>query len=667
MKRNLNSRAKSGALLLALFATVTPALSQETPSLPVVAGGKYADVEKLVAKTHAASLKLREQVLRETIARDSYWIKGAWGDTLWELAALKSNERTDEANARLLKRTREYITLQKSKAEISPFKPKGAKETPWAYFAIADYVRILYLFRSESPHFPGRLKPDTEAAMKEALWFWIADKAGLADVGPEDLFLLFGTENHDLSKRPNYYLVSALLKDDPAYRNQRLADGHTLTELTTAYTKFFREWPRSRARAGLWAEIGSNTYQKYSWPALFNLHELAPDPIIRKQFGLLMDLAFIEEAQISVKGRRGGGRSRASNGSNSFESYKNLLYAPEGQVAGKGGAHSKVIETSTYQLPAAAILLRKREFPAEKPFVIRNRVLGESAAMQPEDKEGQRLAADSSLVNYAYRTPHYILGSTLQDPSRAMLDSNTGKPVSIYAGISRQKRWCGMLFDHLESNHISSIYPVIGQRKGGRPQHPFWSVQYENALILQRIAPQTKIRMGSYNTRAIGIGFDGKDLEKVEKDDWIFASNGKAFAAVKFLDGSYVWDEARKVATPASFHHASDKSRILIQAGDVSTQSFEQFQTEILANPLKVIADKVSYKFGQEKNLLEATSFDRDAPKKFSLPRINGKTIALRPATTFQSPYLNGPTHGDSYSVTVDPVSRVLDFSAGEE
>ena len=63
---------------------------------------------------------------------------------------------------------------------------------------------------------------------------------------------------------------------------------------------------------------------------------------------MLMDVAFVEEAQISVHGRRGGGRSRAHYG-NAFESYKNLLYAPEGKPA--GSSHSKVIETSRYQLP----------------------------------------------------------------------------------------------------------------------------------------------------------------------------------------------------------------------------------------------------------------------------------------------------------------------------
>ena len=136
-------------------------------------------------------------------------------------------------------------------------------------------------------------------------------------------------------------------------------------------------------------EIGSNTYQKYSWPGLFNLHELSPDPVVRHRFGLLLDLAFIEEEQISVQSRRGGGRSRAHPGGNGFESYKNLLYATEGKHA--GGSHSRIIDTSRYQLPLEALYLRYRAFPAAQPFVIRNRVLGEMEPRDTEKTTGKRL------------------------------------------------------------------------------------------------------------------------------------------------------------------------------------------------------------------------------------------------------------------------------------
>jgi hypothetical protein len=656
MKRTtrLTLVARTAALLLAPLAALHGAEKQAT--------GPYAGHEELVAETHKASLKLREQALRKTISGDSVWPHGALGDTLWALDALQLNEKTEEANARLLRRARDYIALFDANAPASKLNPEEQENTPWSGLGKAEYTRILYLFHAKSPHFPGRLRPETEAAMKEALWLWVSRSSRVADAGLEDLFFLLGTENHDLTRRPDHYLVTSLLKEDPAYRDRTLADGHTLSEHAAAYTAFFREWPRSRARSGLWVEVGSNTYQKYSWPALFNLHELAPDPVIRKRFGLLLDLAFIEEEQISVRGRRGGGRSRAYPGANAFESYKNLLFASEGKPA--GSSHSRVIETSRYQLPPEAIFLRKRAFPAVEPFVIRNRVLGELEAPSPEDHAGQRLVADSALVNYAYRTPHYLLGSTLQNPALTMHDPQAGGPTLKYAGISRQNRACGMLFDDPASDEICAVYPVIEHGKGGRPQHSFWSVQHENVLILQRIAPLGRSPLGSYSTDAVGIGFEGKALKKVEEGSWIFASNGKAFVGVKFLDGGYQWDEKRELAKPANFNQATDKSRLLLHAGDISAhESFEKFKGAVLASRLSVSPDKVDYQFGPADNRIEVALYDAKALDRFTLPLINGKPVGLRPTKTYQSPYLNGDFGSDKISVSVGPIKRLMDFS----
>ena len=348
-------------LTVLLFAGV-PILAQAADTPPK---DRYADREKLVAETHAASFKLRAEALRKTIAKDTAWPPGIWGDNLWTLSALYLNEKVDKANARLLKQANDYIETTRKRGRSPAPTPEQPGNAPWTFFSITDYVRTLCLFHAKSTHFPGRLSPETETAMKAALWFWVSGESRIAEAGLDNLFLLLGTENHDLNRRPNYYLITALLKEDPAYRDRKLVDGHTVAEHADAHAAFLREWPRRRAQSGLWVEVGSNTYQKYSWPALFNLHELAPDPVIRKRFGLLLDLAFVEEEQISVKGRRGGGRSRAEYGPNAFESYKNLLFASEGQPA--GSSHSRVIETSRYQLPPEAILLRQRACPAPEP------------------------------------------------------------------------------------------------------------------------------------------------------------------------------------------------------------------------------------------------------------------------------------------------------------
>lgn len=624
-----------------LIAALAPLSAQEPSQLP-------PDLARSVAETHAASLKLREDSLRKTIVRDAVWPGGTTGDNLWCIAALYLNEHPEEANGRLLKRAKDFITAKPaSLAVTSPEKPG---DLPWTFFSVTDYVRTLCLFHSRSPHFPGRLKPETESAMKEALWLWVSGESGLMDIKADDLLTLLGTENHDLNRRPAYYLITSLLQDDPAYRDRKLENGFTTAEHAAAYTAFFREWPRRRAQTGLWIEVGSNTYQKYSWPSLFNLHELAPDPVVRHRFGLLLDLACIEEAQISVKGQRGGAISRGEYAPNSFAGYKNLLFAVEGLPA--GCSHSRVIETSRYQPPAEAILLTKRTFPTAQSFVIRNRILGKLAVEKSTETGSQRIDTESSLVNYAFRTPHYLLGSRLMDPR------------IHYAESSTQKQACGILFDDPSSSEICSVHSVIGHGPGGRPVRSYWSVQHQNVILLQRIPPVGKTYPGSYNTDAIGIGFDGRALQKVEKDGWVFASNGKAFVGVKFLDGAHQWDAKRTVATPANFIKATDKSRILLVAGDVSSgESFEKFQSTVLANPLRVTPELVSYEFGASKDRIEMISYDPRKPDQFTLPVINGQPVDLHPAATYQSPYLNGAFNDDKFTVTVGTIHRVMDFS----
>lgn len=343
-----------------------------------------------------------------------------------------------------------------------------------------------------------------------------------------------------------------------------------------------------------------------------------------------------------MNGRRGGGRSRAYHTAGGFQPMKSLLYGEGG-----GSSHSWVLETALYQAPPEAILLRKQTFPAAKPFVIRNRVLGR---LDPKAGEGHRIAADSSLINYAYRSSHYLLGGTLQNPAIE------------YTGISRQNRACGLLFENPASPAISQIHPVAEHTGGGRSQHSLWSVHHENVLLVQRIACVGKGFPGSYHTGKLGIRFDGADLTISEQGGWIFASLGKAFATVKFLDGGHVWDAEKSLANPAGPTSEKDTTRILLHAGDITShQSFENFRTAVLAHPLKVTADQVDYRLG--KNHLVATRYDARKPSEFKLPFINGQSIDLDQDMVYQSPFLNGKAGGDQFTVTVGPLRRMFDFS----
>ena len=132
---------------------------------------------------------------------------------------------------------------------------------------------------------------------------------------------------------------------------------------------------------------------------MVTIHDVSPDPELRQLAKMFLDLIFIEEAQFSVNGIRGGGKSRAGVPEHQKHlGFKDVAYG----IDGGAGRRSTCLELSDYQPPPEAILLYYSA-GAEKPFRIYDRVPGEQRV------QGEYTPA-SRLISYAYRTPHYLLG-----------------------------------------------------------------------------------------------------------------------------------------------------------------------------------------------------------------------------------------------------------------
>lgn len=104
--------------------TRLPAAGCRLPAAGLPDDNEVGDVEALLAETHAASLALREKLLRDTIARSTAWPGDTWGDNLWTLAALRLNEKTDDANDRLLEAAGEYISVHRVGGNPPPPTPE---------------------------------------------------------------------------------------------------------------------------------------------------------------------------------------------------------------------------------------------------------------------------------------------------------------------------------------------------------------------------------------------------------------------------------------------------------------------------------------------------------------------------------------------------------------
>jgi hypothetical protein len=178
---------------------------------------------------------------------------------------------------------------------------------------------------------------------------------------------------------------------------------------------------------------------------------------------------------------------------------------------------------------------------------------------------------------------------------------------------------------------------------------------------MQRIPPNKT--MGSYSTGRVGIRFHGRKLKRVERDGWIFAGDGRAFVAVRFLDGGHAWYQDGELAVPEPFDPSTAATRILIHAGDRDADgSFEAFRERIRKNRLTVQADRVEYDSSADGVKIECFRYQPRHDKDFKLPRINGTPVDLRPEWTYKSPYLNGRFGEDRIRVTVGPIRERYDF-----
>ncbi len=584
----------------------------------------FADeqLDMLVEQIHAASMQQRAAVLNEAVGRETLWPapgQQAWGDVMWALSLLYLDERVDEANARI--------------------RSLAVTEEPFAYFGAVDYVKILALFNSRSAHYPGRLEPETEAAMKEILWQWAKEfeeywePSRLEAAEPEgSVWSVYASENHDLIRKGNNHIIFSVLAADPAYSSLTCTNGRTVAEYDQLYMTYFKTWLQQRAASGLWMELGAE-YAKYSYSVLFNLYDLSPDPEIRTLAKMLLDVMFIEEAQCSfADGFRGGGKSRAprTNPENvpGMMSHKRLLYGEEGSAT-----HSRVFETSLYQVPDIAIFLREFGDDAA-PFLMQNRVPGESTApskrWDAEHGETFYLADDSALLNVCWKTPAYMIGSTLQ----LLDDADDG--AGDDSGITRQDRWGGIVFN--DAAH-SKVLPWADRTPGTstRVHNAYWQVQHENLMIVQKTDRSLYTeRMMVYLTPT---------LELTETNGWVFASTGDAWSAVKAV-GGYSWGEAAySNFWPGTVFliPAGEYAPILFFAGSTHDgfASYEAFQNYVLED--LVLQENPDELLIQRSGRPDVQFFtDYRAPVISDADEGNPYNAdpALRTAYTYDSPYL---------------------------
>ena len=444
----------------------------------------------------------------------------------------------------------------------------------------------------------------------------------------------WGTENQDIRNRPYVYFALAVLRKDPAYAGKSVG-GHTVEEWFGLMSNCMKDYLKNRVLTGLWIEPGSH-YAHINFDVMIDLYEAAPDPEVRQRAKMFLDLALIEDEQISVNGLRGGARSRTGPLAPDTSKFKDLVFGDKPGFL-----------LSDYQAPAVAIVLRNAK-GAVKPYHIRNRVPGENSPPAPN------FVHNSHLVSYAYRTQGYLMGIAHRDPNL------------VYHPTSDQQCTSSVIFQSNEA-----VYPspkVIPHTSGsGRSGREYWGVQSDGAMIVQKLLKSHFVdRMEACFTA---------NLKITEREDWIFAEAGSGYAAVRFVDsqqasgaGKYTWHEIQpKFKTGLKFTiKAASPERdflpIVIQAGDPAQfGSFEKFQKAVLASKITINAKASEMEYQPVGGPAITWNYKQDADP-LALPRVDGKAPDLQPSLLLDSPFLKATWEDPKIYAGAGPFRAVYDM-----
>jgi len=583
------------------------------------AGSSLSDQQLTAIRQEFATR--RDQMLRQQVAnacppakRDDDHLR-VWNRLGFALAALYLNVNRDQANEAIVE-----ATGRSAKGINSP---AGKKDYPFHWEAPL-YCRIYGFFHPGSRLFPGRMRPDAAEAIRNVLWQWGKNRARLSNADRTKVWHYWGSENHSAMRDCSAWGIAKILKDSPDYDSRRYEDGSTAAQQYEAWNTFLKEYLCERVRKGLLVETASPTYSKYTLQCWYNYYDFADDPQLTRLADIALTVYWADWAQEQLNGVRGGGKSRCYQGGSDQRGLDDGAASMGWYYLGIGraaSAHPGVMcmATSQHRLPLVvmdiALDIAGRgtyEYRSRRPGLL----AGKSSPTSPSD--GPEFSCNAlnpdfgSIVRYTYGTPDFILGSN-QVPKLAS---------DAWAAISSQNRWQGVIF---AGNPDARIFPQCVGLRNGKTYNQHWSIQNKGTLIVQKLPD----RICSKQAGDMRVWF-AKGLKRSEAGGWVFVEANGALAAVRPATGGYAWDDAnwlrcRDASAPVIFEVAQKK--------DYS--GLEAFQAAVLSNPLELRDDVLTYRGNRDAGLF------RLPLKSDQLPEVDGKPLELRPARTFDSPFLH--------------------------
>lgn len=511
-----------------------------------------------------------------------------------------------------------------------------------------SYVRLYGLMNDRTGVLRGVLSKKAQENFEKGFWQVAKANSKLAEA-KRDVWNMEGSENHHLASKTCDFLVAQYLRNIPEYANQKYDDGSTLAEQYEARRRYFLNWLDERAKHGQFVEAASPSYQGDSIAAIYNLHDFAEDPVLRKKAEMYLDLTYANIAEETLLSTRGGPKSRVKvgheyDGGMSDRGYNLVFGAPgrEFQPLGVGGP-----STSSYYPPAVVVKLAK-DTTGRGIYSFTKRWPGpvaEGGGRKDNDPDGvlwRTLDPQRSILRYGFATPNYVLGSP-------------GLNTAWTDDASMGHRWQGVIF---ESDPLARIgfELKVPSTNGWHGFNTYYSVQDRNVLVTQKWAPVPP------NPRSAMPAFPrvyfSPTLDEVQDEHgWTFARDGKAFAALKVVAGGYEWTPAWKPGERATADNKpfvtakTEDTPLILVINDAADYNgdFEAFKAAVSAQPIRYENGRLSF----------ATITFHGLSKP---PEVNGKPVNLAHEQGYDSPFIRSDWGSGLIHIRKDDDTLVLDF-----
>ncbi len=494
-----------------------------------------------------------------------------------------------------------------------------------------------------------RLSAKARETIEDFAWLLLTDHhRGITRADADKSFWLFSSsENHYLNDRRRYTQALQIVRMSQRYGPEHKLDEETIESHLQAWNAFWIRHFEDRANEGTDIEIAHpSSYGICTVGVYYDLYDFADSPRLREMAGNFLTLHWAEVAAEFEP--RTGQRALAASRNPSYDGVRtywaeSLLYCYGWHDAGYNNNSLGYLPFiySSYRPPE--ILRAIARDPKRGPYLATSR-RAVMIASRDQDKSGVIVFdenGDGHFRRDVFYTPDYNLSTMTMDPTREYNSADLAQTMGVNFSSDARDR-------------------IVVHGTGFYSRRATNGITGAGVSIVAR-DPNAQTGRGRFMSDGTRVFIRKGTLWDNRIEDasgWFFTRGGDAHAAIHIPGGytattrTFTWPDRQLQEVQENHgHHLEFKDMwapVVIQMGRAADyESFAAFQQSVKENKIEFQDGKLTY-------VSEAgETFEYSANSK-ELPEINGETVNLNPAKTYDSPFLS-MEHGSKVATITYP------------